>query len=264
MKRWTGRIALMVWLLAAVMLLAGASPVFAEAAAGFYVRQNGNGRVNAQMNVIVLPGIGPVISVSVCDYQGSEEMMPEDWQSRPVIRLGGTIQAMQAGYGARFVIGSRTIPRPDGTAVAEPLPIRGLPSVEAVMEPRRIILKSNRNGQSDLDVAGVYEFAGLTPSPDAYKAFALLEWLPRKDTGFNPWTEDCRYEFRYLNGREFSTSDIYPSLGTDVCGYEIKVFNQADGNLRAAFVVPYFLEAVYRVTPDGQAAVIYRAGEPKG
>ena len=263
MKRMTGRIALVVWLLAAV-LMTGVSPASAEATSGFYVRRNGNGCVNAQMNVIVLPDIGPVISVSACDYQGSEELMAEGWRARPVIHLGGTIQAMQRGYGARFVIGSRTIPRSDGAAITESLPIRGLPSCEAVMEPHRIILKSLSPDKASPDVAGVYEFAGLTPSPDGFKAFALLEWLPRKDIGFNPWTEDCRYEITELDGAENRATDLYPALGADVGGYAIKVFDGADGALRDSFVVTYFLEAVYRVTPDGQAAVIFQAAEPKG
>ena len=263
MKRLSGRIALVIWLLAAAFLT-GVSPVSAEATTGFYVRRNGNGCVNAQMNVIVLPYIGPVISVSACDYQGTEELMAEGWQARPVIRLGGTIQAMQRGYGARFVIGSRTIPRADGTAVTESLPTRGLPSIEAVTEPRRIILKSLSPDNAGPDVAGVYEFAGLTPSPDGFKAFALLEWLPRKDTGFNPWTGDCRYEITELDGSKNRATDLYPTLGADVGGYAIKVLDGADGALRDSFVVSYFLETVYRVTPDGQATLIFRAAEPKG
>ena len=263
MKKLSGRIALVVWLLAAA-LLAGISPVSAEATTGFYVRRNENGCVNAQMSVIVLPNIGPVISVSACDYQGNEELMAEGWRTRPVIRLGGTIQAAQRGYGARFVIGSRTVPRPDGTAATESLPIRELPSCEAVTEPRRIILKSLSSNNATPDVAGVYEFAGLTPSPDGFKAFALLEWLPRKDTGFDPWTGDCRYEITELDGSENSAANLYPALGFDAGGYVIKVFDGADETLLNSFVVTYFLETVYRVTPDGQAAMIFRAAEPKG
>ncbi len=263
MKRLSGRIALVVWLLA-VALLIGVSPVSAEATTGFYVRRNWNGCVNAQMNVIVLPDIGPVISVSACDYQGAEELMAEGWKARPVIHLGGTIQAMQRGYGARFVIGSQIIPGPDGTAVTESLPIRGLPSCEAVMEPRRIILKSLSPDNAGPDVAGVYEFAGLTPSPDGFKAFALLEWLPRKDTNFNPWTRDCRYEITELDGSKNRATDLYPSLGADVGGYAIKVFDGADDTFLDSFVVTYFLETVYHVTPDGQAAVIFQVAEPKG
>ena len=263
MKKLTGRIALVVWLLAAA-LLTGVSSASAEATAGFYVRRNGNGCVNAQMNVIVLPNIGPVISVSACDYQGTEELMAEGWRARPVIHLGGMIQAMQRGYGTRFVIGSRTIPQPDGASVTESLPIRGLPSCEAVMEPRRIILKSLSSDKEGPDIAGVYEFAGLTPSPDGFKAFALLEWLPQKDTGFNPWTENCRYEITELDGVNNRATALYPALGADVGGYAINVFDGADGALRNSFVVTYFLETVYRVTPDGQAAVIFRVAEPKG
>lgn len=263
MKRLAGRIALMVWLLAAV-LLTGVSPASAEATAGFYVRRNGNGCVNAQMSVIVLPDIGPVISVSACDYQGNEELMAEGWRARPVIRLGGTIQAMQGGNGARFVIGARIIPRQDEAAITESIPSRELPSYEAVMEPRRIILKSLSPDKTNPNVAGVYEFAGLTPSPDGFKAVALLEWLPRKDTGFNPWTEDCRYEIIELDGSENRATELFPALGIDVSGYAIKVFDGADGTLRESFVVTYFLEAVYRVTPDGQATLIFRAVEPKG
>ena len=263
MKRLSGRIALLVWLLAAA-LLTDVSSASAETTPGFYVRRNGNGCVNAQMNVIVLPNIGPVISVSACDYQGAEELMAEDWQARPVIRLGGTIQAMQRGYGARFVIGSRTIPRPDGATITESLPTRGLLSVEAVTEPRRIILKSLSPDNAGPDVSGVYEFAGLTPSPDGFKAFALLEWLPRKDTGFNPWTEDCRYEITELDGSKNRATNLYPALGADVGGYAIKVFDGSDDSLRDSFVVSYFLESVYRVTPDGQAALIFRTAEPKG
>lgn len=263
MKRLSGQIALVVWLLAAALLI-GISPVSAEAATGFYVRRNGNGCVNAQMNVIVLPNIGPVISVSACDYQGAEELMAEGWQARPSIRLGGTIQAMQRGYGARFVIGSRTIPRSDGTVATESLPIRELPSCEAVMEPRRIILKSLSPDNADPDVAGVYEFAGLMPSPDGFKAFALLEWLPKEDTGFNPWTGDYRYEITELDSSKNRATDLYPALGADAIGYVIKVFGGADEALRDSFVVTYFLESVYRVTPDGQTALIFRAAEPQG
>ncbi len=263
MNRLSGRIALVVWVLAAA-LLTGISPVSAEATTGFYVRRNENGCVNAQMNVIVLPNIGPVISVSACDYQGNEELMAEGWRTRPVIRLGGTIQAAQRGYGARFVIGSRTIPRPDGTTDTESLPTRGLPSYEAVTEPRRIILKSLSSDNATPDVAGVYEFAGLTPSPDGFKAFSLLEWLPRKDTGFDPWTGDCRYEIIELDGSVTRATDLYPALGTDACGYAVNVFDGANGALRNSFVVTYFLETAYRVTPDGQATIIFRAAEPKG
>ena len=263
MKRLSGRIALVVWLLAAA-LLTDVSSASAEATTGFYVRRNGNGCVNAQMNVIVLPNIGPVISVSACDYQGAEELMAEGWRARPVIHLGGTIQAMQRGYGARFVIGSRTMPGPDGTAITESLPIRGLPSCEAVMEPRRIILKSLSPDNANPDIAGVYEFAGLTPSPDGFKAFALLEWLPRKDTNFNPWTRDCRYEITELDGSKNRATDLYPALGTDACGYAVNVFDGANGALRNSFVVTYFLETVYHVTPDGQAVMIFQASEPKG
>ena len=210
MKRLSGQIALMVWLLAAALLI-GISPVSAEATTGFYVRRNGNGCVNAQMNVIVLPNIGPVISVSACDYQGAEELMAEGWQARPSIRLGGTIQAMQRGYGARFVIGSRTIPRSDGTVATE-----------------------------------------------------SLEWLPKEDTGFNPWTGDCRYEITELDSSKNRATDLYPALGADAIGYVIKVFGGADEALRDSFVVTYFLESVYRVTPDGQTALIFRAAEPQG
>jgi hypothetical protein len=263
MKKLTGRIALVVWLLAAV-LLTGVSPVSAEATSGFYVRKNENGCVNAQMNVIVLPNIGPVISVSACDYQGNEELMAEGWHARPVIRLGGTIQAMQRGYGARLVIGARVLPQPGEAAITESIPARELPSYEAVMEPRRIILKPMSQAKTSPDIAGVYEFAGMTPSPDGFKAFALLEWLPGKDIGFNPWTEDCRYEITELDGVENRATDLYPALGKDFGGYAINVFDGADGSLRNSFVVTYFLEAVYRVTPDGQAALIFRAAEPKG
>ncbi len=38
----------------------------------------------------------------------------------------------------------------------------------------------------------------------------------------------------------------------------------ADEALRDSFVVTYFLESVYRVTPDGQTALIFRAAEPQG
>ncbi len=263
MKRLAERIALVAWLLAAA-LLTGVSPVSAEAAAGFYVRRNANGAVNAQMNVIVLPGIGSVISVTACDYQGSEELMADGWRARPVIRLGGTIQAAQAGYGARFVIGALTTPRPDQSLATAEIPIRMLPSCEAVTEPRRITLTSHSPWQEGPDVAGVYEFAGLTPSPDGYKAFALLEWLPEKDTGFNPWTGDYRYEIIELDGAENRATDLYPALGADVGGYAIRAFDREDGGLRNSFVVTYFLETAYRVTPDGPAVLIYRAERPKG
>ena len=263
MKRLAERIALVAWLLAAA-LLTGVSPVSAEATAGHYVRRNANGAVNAQMNVIVLPGIGPVISVTACDYQGSEELMADGWRERPVIRLGGTIQAAQAGYGARFVIGALTTPRPDRSLATAEIPIRMLPSCEAVTEPRRITLRSHSPWREGPDAAGVYEFAGLTPSPDGYKAFALLEWLPSRETGVTPWTMAYRYEIQELDGRERSARDYYPSLGMDVGGYDIRVYDRASGALQAAFVIPYFLEAVYRVAPEGQVTVIWQAEEPKG
>ena len=70
--------------------------------------------------------------------------------------------------------------------------------------------------------------------------------------------------FSELDGAENRATALYPALGADVGGSAINVFDGADGALRNSFVVTYFLEAVYRVTPDGQATVIFRAAEPKG
>ncbi|MBQ9636227.1 MAG: hypothetical protein IJV12_08495 [Acidaminococcaceae bacterium] len=230
---------------------------------GRYERKLPNGLVNAYINVTLLPDQWPVINLHACDYDGpNNEHGWEALDTNPGIWLGGTITAAQMGLAPRFVIGGKTVGMYRGNGVQEVLPnatIFRLMGNVTSLKDRIIIDFRGENPKGIPDIRGEYVLSKKDrPFADEYSAYALLEFLPGKETKTDFFDKSLQIKPEALTG---SNAAQYKHLIGDF-GYAVKVFQS--GTLLRTFILPKDLTAVYRFDSNGNNVMIYNVDGSKG